>query len=145
MSSFAAVKRKVGDQIGDALLAELCRFVSERQPQLWGEHRPRDFFDIYVCLALFKDLFGLGYVQLQKSISFSFRPSLRSLLHNIQLIRVLLGEWAKSRMRVGTSNDWDAAARYVKKDRKFPVSVSQKCKLKPRWLYKFGTAGVSVD
>jgi hypothetical protein len=67
------------------------------------------------------------------------------LLHNIQLIRVLLGEWAKSRMRVGTSNDWDAAARYVKKDRKFPVSVSQKCKLKPRWLYKFGTAGVSVD
>lgn len=106
------VVRGISKKATDSVLS----FVKSRSPSLYGEWKPPSFVKVHTLLTIYKDLKGFGIDKLIEQVgedSFDFGLGHTSLLHNIEVIRPILADWADSRLHLGSVREWDAAARFV--------------------------------
>ena len=102
----AAVRRK----IPQVPLRSITTFVCSRNPQLWGSKRTSNYVRDCTLLALYKDLYSVGYSALFNRIKRWMPTSTQSLQHNTKIICTLLAKWGKKRITLGTLRDWQRAA-----------------------------------
>jgi hypothetical protein len=77
-------------------ICSILRFVHFKKKSLWGTIRPRGFKEGMVMLTIYKDLYGIGYVKLQKKVKEWANLSVDSLHHNICAVRIELRRWANN-------------------------------------------------
>jgi hypothetical protein len=115
-----AMKAAVLRRMSSRTLHRIQKFVRTSNPQLWGTKRSRNYVGDCTLVALFKDLFAVGYSNLFMKIKKWMPTSHNSLQHNTKLIRGLLAEWGKKRILLGTLQDWEEAAQY----QQFPKDIN---------------------
>jgi len=71
------------------------------------------FLNEVIILALYHDLFNVGYDQLIEETFSWYHASSKTLQHNTKLIRLTAGDWGKRRIHLGKLADWKAARRRV--------------------------------
>jgi hypothetical protein len=63
-----------------------------------------------VALAIYKDIEGIGYQKLNRSISFGFHINAKSLDHNVRAVRRISRVWSEQQLKLGRLRDWTSAA-----------------------------------
>lgn len=104
------VKRRVPATI----LQEIINFASAANAPLWGQIKGRGFIRRYVLLALYKDAFNMGYIRLYNSVAAWLKSSSKTLRHNIRCLRLIFKDWAATRVRLGSKEEWDHLAANLK-------------------------------
>jgi hypothetical protein len=75
----------------------ILHFVHFKKKSLWGTIRPCGFKERMVMLMIYKDLYGIRYVKLQKKVKEWANLSVDSFLHhNICAVRIELRRWANN-------------------------------------------------
>ena len=59
---FQEVKTKVGQRIKLRTINSIVNYVTDKDPTLWGLEQPRGFLKKSCYVALFKDLYSVGYI-----------------------------------------------------------------------------------
>jgi hypothetical protein len=108
------VVKKVTQEVFD----ELLQYLKEQHIPLWGEHQQNVFLKENLDLCLFKDLSGVGYGWLARNIKLTDKLSLKSIHHNIKLIRKTSRVWTRQQLELGNLEEWMEAAKKVKINRK---------------------------
>lgn len=108
-----SVKDEVEKTLKKTYFDKVYRFVSSKNPSLWGIEQPRDFLKCALYLLLFKEIHAIGYNQLLHSVRDWHNCSEDSFKHNLQTLRTLLGEWGKEQIILGTKSDWDRNAKRI--------------------------------
>jgi len=90
MTSYQEIREKVEQKIGRDMFDERVQSAKVHPSALWGEEKPRGFLSTMVCITLYKDLFGKGYLGLGSEFQLPFHASLRSIWHNVLAIRLVL-------------------------------------------------------
>jgi hypothetical protein len=103
------VKHAIGAAVFDSMVA----FVKEREPNLWESEKPTQFLIYMVALTIYKDLYNERYKELFKKVELGYKSSHKSLNHNSQVIRKILGEWELSTIQLGNLRQWKNAAMRV--------------------------------
>ncbi len=80
---------------------------------LWGSHKPRDFLQVTLRLALYHDLEAVGYCRLTHFRDLPCLINHKSLYRNVTVLRRYMGQWAHSHIQEGSLHEWRAAARYA--------------------------------
>ena len=62
--------------------------------KLWGLDQSRDYERKTLVLALYKDLFAVGYDRVISSVDVGFKLRSKTLRHNTKIIRKILAEWS---------------------------------------------------
>lgn len=106
MSTSIKLKEAVIKKLGRDTFKDLMSFISQHNPRLWGEQKPKNFLQTNVILALYKDLFKIGYTRMMKEVKLSFRLHHKSLAHNTKILRALFGLWGRGKIQKGTLTDW---------------------------------------
>ena len=101
------VRRKLAEDI----IQELINWISSQDISLWGEDKPRSLHRDMTVLALYKDLYAVGYCRLASDINFGYRITHKSLHHNVSVLRLFFEKWAVSKFILGDQNAWNAEAR----------------------------------
>lgn len=115
---FRELKRRVIERLSTLLVISLLSHVRSYAPQLWGQIQPNNYLEGYVYITLYKDLVGVGKAKLAnlfRNRSLGFPVNHRTLQHNVEVLRPLFADWAKTIIKLGTSHDWDVASRRVAK------------------------------
>jgi len=93
---------------------EIVQFARAKKPKLWAKNRPVSFIKKSVYMALYKDLYGIGYEKLQREFKGIIDVAKKSIIHNVQHLRTILKEWGKSKVQLGTLADWNASVKHHK-------------------------------
>lgn len=115
---FRQLQRKIIQRLGRDLVQSVISFVRARSPKLWGEDQPPWYLEAYVLVTILKDLEGVGKDRLASEFrrsSLGFRVNHKTLLHNIEVLRPILADWASGQIKLGNWRQWDLAAQRVKK------------------------------
>ena len=126
MASYREIREEVERVIGRDMFDELVDYVKAHPPALWGEEQPRAFLSTMVCTTLYKDLFGVGYVDLMSETEVPFHISHRSIWHNVPSIRLVLEQWGDAQWETGSLPEWREAARRLNIPPAFAVRPSLK-------------------
>ena len=65
-----------------------------------------------ILVTLYKDLFAVGYTSLFNQVKLWLANSPRSLQHNAKVIQQLLAKWGKTKVNLGTLQEWKEAVQY---------------------------------
>lgn len=152
--SFHDIKKKVQKRIGKQTVKKIVEFVEQKGINLWGLNKPYDFCKISIYLTLYKDLKGMGSKKLKKKISNWYKPTDKTLMRNIQVLRELISVWAEDQIVLGTNVNWNLArdpsafAKDLKKvnlwidSSDFPLEGKRKIRKKSdEWIYKLNVPG----
>lgn len=115
--NFRQIKVLVHQNIKAPIVSSIVSFCMERDPHLWGEHRPecdREFCAHNVYLALYHLLTGKGYDWIAFNTNFGYPIKKNSLRHNIMVLAEFLAEWGCSKVVLGDLNAWKNAVSKVK-------------------------------
>jgi len=105
------VRTKVLRRISLPILESMTQYVKEAALDLWGEQKPDSFIDDAVLLAMYKDIFAVGYKRLADDVSFGYKIADKSLRHNTQHIRRCLATWAEQHVQREDLAAWKHHAR----------------------------------
>jgi hypothetical protein len=97
---------RVENAIGGNTLASMLAYVKKQDPSLWGEIKPPSFLKHMVALTVYKDMEAIGYTALLAKLSLPYKLNHKSLQHNCQLLRKILGKWGLSTIKLGTKQSW---------------------------------------
>lgn len=111
----------VGRRIHERTLQPLLRYVKAQNPTLWGQGKKGRFVHNTILLALYKDLYRVGYQQLFRRVDHWYPTSHQTLRLNTQRLRPLFKKWAITRIRLGTLDEWKEAVRGEKLKGEFKV------------------------
>jgi hypothetical protein len=90
------IKAKVWCIIKLQTIHSILRFIHFKKKSLWRTIRPRGFKERMVMLTIYKDLYGIGYVKLQKKVKEWANLSVDFLHHNICAVQIELWKWANN-------------------------------------------------
>jgi len=76
-------------------LQSIMTYILERNLRLWVLKKSDQFVHDSILLALYKDLFAVGYKKLFGSVKKWLNCSDRSLRHNTQVLRSHLAQWGR--------------------------------------------------
>ena len=75
--------------------------------KLWGLDQSRDYVRKTLVLALYKDLFAVGYDRIIASVDIGFQLRSKTLRHNTKIIRKILAEWSRKQIVNEGRTKWD--------------------------------------
>lgn len=101
-----AVRTRLVKRIPATIVKEIINYVCEKNTSLWGEEQGRDFTPRCVILALYKDVYKIGYTALYKSVKKWLGCCEKSLRHNTRVLRRVFKEWAKTKIFLGDLASW---------------------------------------
>ncbi len=107
------VKRKVKERIGDDCFEELETFFEEHPISIQGTTQPEGFLFNNVMICIYKDVTAMGYSQLSKATRSWHNIGDKTLRLNCQKIRISLAIWGRSKMDIGTADDWNESVKDV--------------------------------
>ena len=107
--SYLQIQEELFSRISESQVKELIIFIQAQNPILWGEQQPRNFVSNMVTLVLYKDAFKIGYQKLVKRVKLSYKITHKSLQHNAEVLRLLMKEWSKKHITLGSESDWNQA------------------------------------
>jgi hypothetical protein len=105
----AQLRQEVTSKFKTSTFNSFKKYYTEHTPSLWAETKPRNFEKYMLYLTLFKDLENVGFNRLKNSVSDWLKLSNESISHNVQAVRGVLKEWAKTQIVEGTQQDWKMA------------------------------------
>ena len=86
----------VEEKLGVPRTKEIIQYLDFVDLTLWGTEKPSCFKEANYRLTIYKDLYAIGYGNLQKKIA-EWLPLLNNLIwQNIQRIRGALRNWAET-------------------------------------------------
>lgn len=119
--SYIDIKKKVRQRIKERTLKSIWRHVKIAKPALWGSHRPRNHLRKAVVVALYKDMFAIGYRNLALDVKEWLKADEKTHGHNQKLLRKLFAEWAARKTSLGSLQEWERiSAGSVPKSTKSP-------------------------
>lgn len=89
------IRTAVQNRIGKSLMEKILRECVFSDKKLWAHTKPRGFKKGCLLLTLYKDLTGVGYLDLRKDIAKWCVFSNESIQHNVKVCRLVLRNWAK--------------------------------------------------
>jgi hypothetical protein len=101
----------VHERLDARAVKEVIEFTKSKAIYFWGEVRPRDVEKDWIMIALFKDLYHVGYTKLALEIKDFVKTSSRAICHNVELARKVMNEWAETVIKLGTVAEWKAISR----------------------------------
>jgi len=104
------VQEKVEHSVSEGVLKKMISYVKDNKLALWRERQPPSFLQHMVVITIYHDLTGIGYSTLEKEVKFPYKISHKSLSHNCQKIRKLLGEWGNSTIKLNNESTWKLAS-----------------------------------
>ena len=108
------IRRRVLDRMRLSTLQQLCDYVTQKKPALWGQKQGRGYLTACVLVALYKDTHAVGYNALLEEVKSWMPISSKTLRHNTQVLRRLFASWGKSRVKLGSLATWQRAAQYLR-------------------------------
>ena len=80
------LKQKVEAKLKKTTIKELTTYMKKKEISLWGQDKGKKFEDDCLLLALYHDLYGIGYNKIEQEIK-NWRPlSAKSIRHNTSCI-----------------------------------------------------------
>ena len=76
-----------------------------------GQKKPKGYLSSCILVALYKDTHGIGYDWLLMEVKSWMPVSSKTLCYNTQLLRRLFGAWGRKRIKLGSLEQWERAAR----------------------------------
>lgn len=104
--SFNAIVRDVHHFWNPTKFEQMIQFVKSKEVQLWGLRKDRHYLKKHVYLTVYKDMKNIGYHALYDRIKGWYKPTDRTLRHNIKTVRAYLAEWGASHVKTGDSKEW---------------------------------------
>jgi len=98
---------------------EILYFLVKEDILLWGQKQGRNYIKKCLALALYKDLFAVGYDRLHQLVYAWHRVGVKTLQHNTKWIREKTAQWGKQRIALGSLSDWNCAARSLQLKKKY--------------------------
>ena len=92
-------------------------FLKKSKPTLWAKKQGRGFLKKSLYVTLYKDMYAKGYNTLEHAIKSMYKVSVRSLRHNVKVLRRHLHQWGRSKITRGNLSDWERAASGVKRQK----------------------------
>jgi DDE superfamily endonuclease len=102
---------------------EIVEFVTSFNPRLWGIIQESDYLKINVYLTIFKDLKGKGFQLILLKAKKEFKNSLKSFVHNAQIIRPILKKWGMNQIKLKNLKSWKRSATNIRR----PKFLSKVC------------------
>jgi hypothetical protein len=90
------IKAKVQCIIKLQTIRSILCYIHFKKKSLWRTIRPRGFKEGMVMLTIYKDLYGIRYVKLQKKVKEWANLSVNSFHYNIYAIQIKLRRWANN-------------------------------------------------
>ena len=109
MLPYAAIVALVMQKILKGLLGvwNIYILTHPKVKKLWGQEQCDDFVRKMVILALYKDLFSVGFECITKTVDVGFKFRSKALRHNTKLIRKILAEWSEKQILNEGRRVWD--------------------------------------
>ena len=118
------LKEKVESKIKRTTIKAMSTHIQKSSPSLWGMQKPRGFENTCLLIALYHDLFGVGYNTLESEISSWMKIAGKSIRHNTKIIREKLSTWADKQIVTGDYSDWNRACKNLsEKEQKDGVNL----------------------
>jgi hypothetical protein len=97
---------EVKKRIRPTILKQLRSHISRKTLKLWGRKKGKNFVYEQMILALYKDLFDVGYIALNNDTKSWTGFAVKTLQHNTQVMRQALALWADEQIKLGKLGDW---------------------------------------
>jgi hypothetical protein len=109
------VLEEVLTHIGVKSFRSFYFYVKGKEVDLWGCEQPYNFLGMNVTLFFYKGMTGYGYQKILKTVELSFDFNHKTFQHNCEVLRLLGEKWAERHIEWGTKEEWDEAAKDVKR------------------------------
>ncbi len=97
----------------DKSLKALTSRLQKEKLHLWGLKKGSLFISNSVLVALYKDLFGVGYCELRSQVGSWLKITEKSLSNNQKKLRDVFANWGKEQINSRGYSDWENAKRKV--------------------------------
>ena len=105
------LKQKVEAKLKKTTIKELTTYMKKKEISLWGQDKGKKFEGDCLLLALYHDLYGIGYNKIEQEIK-NWRPlSAKSIRHNTKEVRKVLSGWSDKQLVLGDFQDWKYASK----------------------------------
>ena len=93
---FPSIKGMVEQKTSTSLLGmwSVYTLTHPLNRKLWGLDQSCDYVRKTLVLALYKDLFAIGYDRIIASVDVGFQLHSKTLRHNTKIIQKILAEWS---------------------------------------------------
>lgn len=92
------------------IVLDMLEFVGGQNIPLQGEQQPGGYLEDSIYILIYHDISTHGYDKLVTMISHWYPNKHNSLRTNCQRLRTALGEWARTKFRIGNLDEWVQAA-----------------------------------
>ena len=113
--TWAQLKRVIDRAFGEDLMKEIHEYCFPKEMNLWGTLKDSHYEKKNLYLCVYKDHIHIGFMSLWERIKAWYGNSHKSLAHNVQCFRKVLGEWGKNQIIHGNLADWKRISKGVKK------------------------------
>lgn len=93
-------------------IEEVLQYVQQKEINLWGVEKPRDYLTMNIYLCIYKYCEKIGFYLLWRKICNWYKNSHESLMHNCQVVLGHLGTWGRGEILLGDIDDWNDIARH---------------------------------
>lgn len=123
---FENLRQLIVQRITQRVYSSILRYVRNQEPRLWGLEKPSHFLEATVCYTIYLDQHRCGINRLVRKFGdgLGFKLSNKSVDHNSQAIRKVLGGWGQEHIVVGTSPAWNHTAANVERPEPFEVQLT---------------------
>ena len=152
-----AIRQKVKQTLGWRHVQSALSQTDTSNCHFWGLVRPRNFDEMTLLLALYKDITNISYSKLLEQVRSTYSVQKEALEHNIQRARLALRTWAMSIMRPDDVKTIERRGKIC--HLRFPVwlqtvslwvdtsdfprrSEPNMSRKSPRWSHKLNAAGM---
>ena len=106
---FPSIKGMVERKTSTSLLGmwSVYTLTHPLNQKLWGLDQSRDNVRKTLVLALYKDLFAIGYDCIITSVDVGFQLRSKTLRHNTKIIQKILAEWSQKQIINEGRTKWD--------------------------------------
>jgi hypothetical protein len=88
--SYSTLRTKVHKKVGKEVCSNAISFLKSKDIKLWGLNKSSNFLEKCFYLTLFKDIENIGFISLLNSIKSWYQHTIKSISHNIKVIRSYL-------------------------------------------------------
>ncbi|KAG2375136.1 hypothetical protein C9374_010140 [Naegleria lovaniensis] len=112
------LQNKVLSKISKKTLETLNDEINKKKLPLWGLAKDQNFENDCLLIALYHDLFGVGYHKIESEVLSFLKISAKSIRHNTKIIRQSIQDWCDAQIVLGSCSDWNQAAQMLGKTEK---------------------------
>ena len=114
VKTISEIRSCVKSRVREKSLKAIIKRVKDSDPSLWGLKKGRNFISHSVLVALYKDLYSVGYCQLKKDVGQWLKITEKSLSKNQKRLRKIFAKWGTDQINTGDYSDWERAKKNVK-------------------------------